>query len=113
MGLSWHEWVMDPENKKLFEWNRAEARRKYLIDENEYIEQILLQERIIQERIIQETTFEGSIPLALGGGGRTSVDNISSGVGRYSIGTFLNEEGEQVDTAAEAGVTGTSIFVVS
>ena len=76
IGLSWHEWVMDPENKKLFEWDRAEARRKYLIDENEYVEQILLQERIFQEKRIQQeinTTLNAMPP----GGGRASASDPS------------------------------------
>ena len=116
IGLSWHEWVMDPENKKLFEWDRAEARRKYLIDENEYVEQILLQERIFQEKRIQQeinTTLNAMPP----GGGRASASEISgginTGIGNFAIGTFLNEDGDQVLTLELAGLEGFNRFTIT
>ena len=50
IGLSWNEWIRDPENKRLYEWNQAEARKKFLRDEDEYIQQIILQEKIIEDK---------------------------------------------------------------
>ena len=46
IGLDWNSWILDPENKKLYERNESEARKKYLMDEEEYIHEIILQERI-------------------------------------------------------------------
>ena len=45
-GLSWHEWISDPKNKALYEWNQSEAMKKYRRDEDEFIREIILQERI-------------------------------------------------------------------
>ena len=49
-GISWRDWVRIPNNKRLFESNPAKARRRYMEEEAELIENVLLQERMQQER---------------------------------------------------------------
>ena len=48
-GISWKEWVKAPNNKRLFESNPNLARRRYMEEEAEFIENILLQERMKAE----------------------------------------------------------------
>tara|TARA_R110002012_G_scaffold312355_1_gene522994 strand:- start:583 stop:966 length:384 start_codon:yes stop_codon:yes gene_type:complete len=123
-GLSWGEWIADPGNKKLFEWNQVEARKKFLRDENDYIEQIILHERILQEKAdmtsianMALTSGVGGV-AASGGGGYGDEETLNSptfntGIGNYAIGTFFNSEGEQVATLALAGANGFDRFTIS
>ena len=48
-GISWKEWVKAPNNKRLFESNPNLARRRYMEEEAEFIENILFQERMRSE----------------------------------------------------------------
>ena len=107
-GLSWHEWVADPGNKKLFEWNQIEARKKFLRDENDYIEQIVLHERRIQESQ-QDVTSIANMALTSGVGGTAASGgggyNINTGIGNFSIGTYLNSALEHILIAVDEGFT--------
>ena len=61
VGLSWLEWISDPSNKALFESDQVEALKKYKKDEEEYIDQLILQEQLRQQELqlqFQQQTVE-------------------------------------------------------
>ena len=87
VGLSWHQWIADPKNKKLFESNQAEAMKKFKYDEEDYIEQL----------IIQEGSAAGG-PVAGSGG-----YSVGIGIGFFAIGTFLDGNLQHVDSLADEG----------
>ena len=131
IGLSWNEWIRDPENKRLYEWNQAEARKKFLRDEDEYIQQIILQEKIIEDKqrilaqqlrimvieqedplsVANTTSTSGVGGMAASGGGGFS--NLKTGIDNFVVGTYLTADGVQVATAALAGDEGFDRFTVS
>ena len=120
VGLSWPEWISDPSNKRLFETNQAEALKKFKHDEEEYIHELILQERIQQERqqklqeqlrqlVEQEDSTVASPGIgsvggaaggaASGGGGFA----FNTGIGNFAIGTFLNSSFVPVDALVDEG----------
>ena len=119
-GLSWTDWVRIPNNKRLFESNPAKARRRYMEEEAELIENVLLQERMQQERqaemmaerqrqIMIASERQQSLSKMLGEVTQyqSDVDNmnpapgtgasgaggftLNSGIGNFAIGTHLNQ----------------------
>ena len=107
-GLSWHEWISDPKNKALYEWNQSEAMKKYRRDEDEFIREIILQERIQKQLIEQQESIlsPGIGSYAGAAGGATSGGagyTLKTGIGNYSIGTFLNEDKQHVSEAVDEG----------
>jgi len=109
-GLSWHEWISDPQNKALYEWNQSEAMKKYRRDEDEFISEIILQERIQQNKQLieqQESILNPGIGSYAGAAGGAAAGaggwHINTGIGSYSIGTFLNAQGEHTDTLSDEG----------
>ena len=131
IGLDWNSWIRDPENKRLYEWNESEARKKFLMDEEEYIHEVMLHERIETERqqklqdqlrklteIVEDvddianmavTSGEGGM-AASGGGGFTS---LGEGIGNFAVGTYLTSNFISVGTEAEAGDEGFARFTVA
>tara|TARA_B100000287_G_C20453658_1_gene710532 strand:+ start:27 stop:512 length:486 start_codon:yes stop_codon:yes gene_type:complete len=118
--ISWAHWIRIPHNKKLYESNPTKARRKYMEEEAELIESILLQERIQQERqaeinaerqrqimIASEKQQALSRMLREATQNQSDVDNLNpapgtgasgaggftlnSGIGNFAIGTHLNK----------------------
>jgi len=117
-GLSWTDWVRIPNNKRLFESNPAKARRRYMEEEAELIENVLLQERMQQERhaemmverqrqIMIASERQQSLSKFLAETVTADVDNmnpapgtgasgaggftLNSGIGNFAIGTHLNQ----------------------
>ena len=107
-GLSWHEWISNPQNKALYEWNQSEAMKKYRRDEDEFIREIILQERI-QKQLIeqQESVLSPGIGSYAGAAGGAAAGaggwNFNTGIGNYSIGTYLNEDRQQISEAVDEG----------
>ena len=130
IGLDWNSWIRDPENKRLYEWNESEARKKFLMDEEEYIHEIMLQERIQTERqqtlqdqlrkltedvqdvadIANMAVTSGVSGMASSGGGGY---NLKTGIGNYAVGTYLTPQFQQVSTAVLALDEGFERFTVS
>ena len=130
IGLDWNSWIRDPENKRLYEWNESEARKKFLMDEEEYIHEVMLHERIETERqqklqdqlrklteIVEDvddianmavTSGEGGM-AASGGGGYTS---LRVGIGNFVVGTYAKADGTTAGSAAAAGDEGFERFTV-
>ena len=109
-GLSWHEWISNPQNKALYEWNQSEAMKKYRRDEDEFIREIILQERIQQNKQLieqQESILSpgiGSYAAAAGGAVSGGAGyTLKTGIGNYSIGTYLNEDRLQISEAVDEG----------
>jgi len=129
-GLSWTDWVRIPNNKRLFESNPAKARRRYMEEEAELIENVLLQERMQQERqaemmaerqrqIMIASERQQSLSRFLSEAVTADVDNMNpapgsgasgaggfnlfTGIGNYAVGTFLQQGGNQTSTATDEG----------
>ena len=129
-GLSWTDWVRIPNNKRLFESNPAKARRRYMEEEAELIENVLLQERMQQERqaemmaerqrqIMIASERQQSLSKFLAEAVTADVDNMNpapgsgasggggfnlfTGIGNYAVGTFLQQGGNQTSTATDEG----------
>jgi len=117
-GISWTDWVQIPNNKILFESNPTKARRRYMEEEAELIENVLLQERMQQERhaemmverqrqIMIASERQQSLSRFLSEAVTADVDNmnpapgtgasgaggftLNSGIGNFAIGTHLNQ----------------------
>ena len=114
VGLSWHQWIADPKNKKLFESNQAEAIKKFKYDEEDYIEQLIIQERIQQEIQLkeqQESVSALGLPSAIGVAGSAAGGPVAGsggysvgiGIGFFAIGTFLDGNLQHVDSLADEG----------
>ena len=130
-GLSWKDWVKIPNNKILFESNPQEARRRYMEEEAEFIENVLLQERMQQERqaemmverqrqimiasekqqslsrMLREVTQNQSDvdnlnPAPGTGASGAGGFNLFTGIGNYAIGTYLQQGGNQTANKYEA-----------
>ena len=107
-GLSWHEWISNPQNKALYEWNQSEAMKKYRRDEDEFIREIILQERI-QKQLIeqQESVLSPGIGSYAGAAGGAAAGaggwNFNTGIGNYSIGTFLDAQRKPTDSLSDEG----------
>ena len=96
-GISWPQWIADPLNKKLFESNQAEALKKFKNDEEEYIHELILQERIQQEQLVEQQESVISSPgigsaAGAAGGAAAGAEGFTfnTGIGNFAIGTFLN-----------------------
>ena len=129
IGLDWDSWIRDPENKRLHEWNQSEAKKKFLMDEEEYIHEIMLQERIQTERqqklqdqlrklteIVEDVddvanlaVTSGESGVAASGGGGYS---FNTGIGNYVVGTHKTADGTPVATLQLAGDEGFERFTV-
>ena len=115
IGLSWHSWISDPENKALYEGNQAEAMKKYRRDEDDFIQQFLIQERIkLIENDENDQTTVTSVGFGATGGGRAGggYDFNPHQLGNFVIGTFLTSNLIQVATKAAAGDGGYERFTV-
>lgn len=128
--ISWAHWIKIPHNKKLYESNPTKARRKYMEEEAELIENILLQERIQQERqaeinaerqrqimIASEKQQALSRMLREATQNQSDVDNLNpapgtgasgagglnvfSGIGNFAVGTHL-AQGQNIGYASGA-----------
>jgi hypothetical protein len=120
-GLSWNEWIKIPMNESLNRQDPARAKQKFIEDEHEYIQQIILQERIQQERQqtlqnqLRETVTHnaevdyisspghgygaGSAAASAGAGGF----QFKTGWGNYVIGTYLDARKNPVDELVDEG----------
>ena len=112
IGIEWTQWLSDPNNKKLYEWNRAEAMKKFRRDENEFIESNLLEQKMAEDRVklrqraladlIREVTNYdldqlnslSSTGNAAAGSTATAGgwDPYCKGIGNYAIGTHLQPD---------------------
>jgi hypothetical protein len=117
-GISWADWKRIPNNKRLFESDPIKARRRYMEEEAELIENVLLQERMQQERhaemmverqrqIMIASERQQSLSRFLSEAVTADVDNmnpapgsgasgaggftLNSGIGKFAIGTHLNQ----------------------
>ena len=129
IGLDWNSWIRDPENKRLYEWNESEARKKFLMDEEEYIHEIMLQERIQTERqqtlqdqlrklteVVEDVDDIANLAATSGVGGVAASGgggySYNTGIGDFVIGTHKTAEGVNVSTLQLAGDEGFERFTV-
>ena len=130
-GLSWTDWIRIPHNKRLFESNPTKARRRYMEEEAELIENVLLQERMQQERqaemmverqkqIMIASERQQSLSRFLAEAVTADVDNMNpapgsgagggggmntfTGIGNQAVGTFL-QFGQNIGYASGAFVS--------
>ena len=103
VGISWPQWIADPLNKKLFESNQAEALKKFKNDEEEYIHELILQERIQQEQLIEQQESVISSPGIGSAAGGAGGFTFNTGIGNFAIGTFLNSEGVSINELVDEG----------
>ena len=132
-GLSWTDWKRIPHNKRLFESDPIKARRRYMEEEAELIENVLLQEKMQQERqaemmverqrqimIASEKQQSLSRMLREVTQNQSDVDNLNpapgtgasgaggmntfTGIGNQAIGTFL-QQGQGIGYASGAFLT--------
>ena len=131
-GLSWTDWKIIPHNKRLFESDPIKARRRYMEEEAELIENVLLQQKMQQERqaemmverqrqimiasekqqalsqMLREVTqnqsdVDNMNPAPGTGASGAGGFNLFTGIGNYAIGTYLQQGGNQTSTATDEG----------
>ena len=112
-GLSWPQWLKIPHNKQLFESNPNKARARYMEEEAELIETMMLQERMradaeqrqreLSQVLREVVTNENLEPTPAGATGVGGGFSQNIGIGNFAIGTFLNVEKEQFDVAQDGG----------
>ena len=123
-GLSWPQWLKIPHNKQLFENNPNKARNRYMEEEAELIETMMLHERMRSEaeqkqrdlsQVLREVVTNDSLqatPAGAAGAGGGFSQNI--GIGNFAVGTFLgsnalsenagdNTENNQLNIASDGG----------
>ena len=137
-GVSWKDWVKIPNNKRLFESNPNLARRRYMEEEAEFIENILLQEKVRdeQERLMHQQANEAKerqLSLAqllretanpesdtnvvsvsgfggaAAGGGSGEGDSRTAGVGYMVVGAWKDSDGSVVSVVERVGGTSTTL----
>ena len=136
-GLSWADWIRIPANKILSEQYPHEARKKYMEEEAELVEQYIIQERMRVDSIKRQHAFHqqlrnivsenqdntitsvGNVAGVSGTGGAATSGgggySIGKGIGKYAVGTYLTsiQDGlQQVATQVLAGDEGFEIFTV-
>ena len=131
-GLSWKDWVKIPNNKRLFESNPNLARRRYMEEEAEFIENILLQEKIKaeQEILMHQRSNEAKLRQeslaqqlreianpesdtnvvsvsgfggAAAGGGSGEGDSRLAGVGNMVVGAWMDNQKKVVYSEPDVG----------
>ena len=121
-GLSYNEWIKIPHNKALHEKDQNKAQQRFIEEEQEYIQQIVLQERIQQDRqqtlqnqlrSITEVSDNTNVAnmatpgVAAGAAGGASSGgggfSFKTGWGHYSIGTYLDENLNHVNKLVDEG----------
>tara|TARA_R110000744_G_scaffold143313_1_gene255157 strand:+ start:234 stop:686 length:453 start_codon:yes stop_codon:yes gene_type:complete len=132
IGISWKDWVRSPNNKRLFESNPAKARARYMEEEAEFIENIILQERIKdeQEVLLHQRANEAKLRQqslsqqlreivnadsdtnvvsvsgfggAAAGGGSGEGDSRTAGVGYMVVGAWMNNSKVVVNSEPDVG----------
>ena len=120
-GLSWQQWVKIPNNKMLFEQNPIKAKARYMEEEAEYIENVMLQERIRLDSVERQRTLAqqlrsitevaddsnvaavGGVSAPGGAAGSGGGYNVLEGIGSYAVGTYLTFDLIPADVAHDEG----------
>ena len=89
-GLSWHLWLKEEKNKKLFDKSPHEALKQFKSDGEEYIHNLILQERIVLERQrqiildLEKQSYEENKILLESNREDQNINVMSSGAGGAS-----------------------------